>query len=100
VREPIPLGDLLGDLLRGLGVANPENAVALLERWHQLAPPPWAERSVPISLRNGVLEVSVADGATASLLRYQTSQLVEHLCASLGAGLVTTVSIRVDRRRE
>jgi predicted nucleic acid-binding Zn ribbon protein len=100
VTEPTPLGDLLGDLLRGLGVANPDSAVALLERWRQLAPSPWAERAVPVSLRNGVLEVAVADGTTASLLRYQASQLVEELCSSLGAGLVSTVTITVDRHRE
>ena len=97
--DPTPLGDLLGNLLRGLGVANPENAVALLERWQQLVPPPWAERAVPVSLRNGVLEVAVADGATASLLRYQATQLVEHVTASLGAGLVSAVAITVDRQR-
>lgn len=100
MREPTPLGDLLRGVLKDLGVASPENAIALLERWHQLAPPPWAERAVPVSLRSGVLEVAVADGTTASLLRYQASQLVEELGARLGAGLVTTVTIRVDRHRK
>ena len=96
--EPTPLTDLLSDLLSGLGVANPHGAVALLERWAQLAPPPWSDRAIPLSLRDGVLEVEVPDGAIASLLRYQERQLLDHLATTLGSGLATSVSIRVARR--
>ncbi|MDH3729665.1 MAG: DUF721 domain-containing protein [Acidimicrobiia bacterium] len=95
--EPTPLGDLLGNLLSGLGVANPENAIALLERWDELAPAPWADRATPVAVRDGVLEVGVADGATASLLRYQEAQLIEHLTETLGSGLVASVKITVER---
>lgn len=98
--EPTPLGDLLSNLLSGLGVAKPESSVALLERWDEIAPAPWAERATPLALRDGVLEVEVADGATASLLRYQEAQLVSHLTSTLGSGLVSAVRISVDRHRE
>jgi len=97
VTEPTPLTELLGDLLSGLGVANPDDAVALVDKWQSLAPTPWSDRARPLTLRGGVLEVEVADGTTASLLRYQERQLLDHLAATLGSGLVDTVKIIVNR---
>ena len=97
MKEPTPIRDLLGDLLTGLGVANPQDAVAILERWAELAPSPWSERATPLALRDGVLEVEVDDGTTASLLRYQTAQLITHLETTVGAGLVREASITVKR---
>ena len=98
MKDPTRLGDLLGDVLAGLGVARPRDSVVLLEEWHEVAPPPWSERAGPLSLSDGVLEVSVADGGTASLLRYQEQALVETLTERFGAGLVTSVKLSVARR--
>jgi hypothetical protein len=100
VNDPTPLGDLIGSVLQRYGVARPDGAMRLLEEWKQLAPPAWAERGTPVSLRDGTLDVEVADGGTASLLRYQQSELIAALEGSLGAGLVTSVRIRVRRSAE
>lgn len=95
--EPTPLGDVLGDLLAGMGIARPGDAAAILEGWETIAPEPWSSRAAPVAIRNGVLEVTVPDGAVASLLRYQTTQLISHLAQAVGSGLVTDVTITVDR---
>ena len=100
MKDPTPLSELLEDVLAGYGVARPRDAVALLEEWERVAPAPWATRAEPRSLTEGVLEVAVADGATASLLRYQQQDLISALSERLGAGLVSEVKVTVERRAE
>jgi len=100
VRDPTPLGDLIEGVLAGYGVARPRDAVVLLEEWESVAPAPWATRAHPVSLTDGVLEVRVADGATASLLGYQRQGLISALTERFGAGLVTAVKVVVERRAE
>jgi hypothetical protein len=98
--DPTPVGDLIASILSGYGVARPGDAITLVERWPELAPVPWADRATPVGLHGGILEVEVADGSTASLLRYQEAQLVDHLTAALGAGLVAGVRITVSRNNK
>ncbi len=95
---PAPIRDVLQGLLQRLGVARPLEVADLLGRWEEVAGEPWAERSRPVTLADGELVVEVADGATASLLRYQTRDLVSRLDERVGRGLVTTVRVRVQRR--
>ena len=60
-----------------------------------MAGEPWAERAAPVGLNRGELVVEVADGTTASLLKYQVNGLLERLEEGLGARLVETVRLRV-----
>jgi hypothetical protein len=53
-----------------------------------------------VALQRGELLVEVADGATASLLRYQVPGLVDRLEGALGARLVDTVKIRLRGSRK
>lgn len=100
MKDPTPLGELLDGLLEGLGVARPTDTAELVERWDSVAGEPFAERSQPVQLRDGELLLEVADGTTATLLRYHEADLVERLKSELGAGLVTTVRVRVARSRQ
>ncbi len=95
--DPTPIRELLQSVLSRLGVARPLEMAELLAKWEDVAGEPWASRAAPVSLSGGELVVEVADGATASLLRYQTSQLSARLDEQVGRGLVTTVRIRVRK---
>ena len=90
------IGDGLEAILRRLGLPAPGALDRLLNDWAELAGGAWAERATPVGLRGGELLVEVADGATASLLKYQVSDLLERLERGLGAGLVTAVRLRVQ----
>ena len=89
------LGDDLDALLRRLGLPAPGTLDRLLAEWPSLAGGAWAERSMPVGVRDGELLVEVADGTTASLLRYQVSDLLDRLERGLGARLVDSVRLRV-----
>lgn len=92
------LGDRLAELLRRIGLPAPDAAARVMEEWDTLAGEVWAARARPAGLREGVLHVVAADGATATLLRYRSAELIERLSGSLGAGVVTAVRVTVGRR--
>ncbi len=96
--DPSSIREVLEGLLQRLGVARPLEVADLMRRWPEVAGEPWAERSRPVALDGGELVVEVADGATASLLRYQTGMLLARLDERVGKGLVTAVRLRVQRR--
>lgn len=95
--DPRPIHEILDGVLQRFGVARPVESAALAADWDSLAGAPWAGRSRPTALSRGELVVEVADGAAASLLKYQTTELVGRLEAALGQGLVTSVRLRVGR---
>jgi len=89
------IGDDLGAVLRRLGLPAPGALDRLVGDWVRVAGEPWAERAVPVGLQRGELVLEVADGTTASLLKYQVSALLDRLEQGLGARLVETVRLRV-----
>ena len=91
------IGDDLDAVLRRLGLPAVGAAERLVDDWPEVAGEPWASRARPVGLHRGELVVEVADGTTASLLRYQVGDLLERLEEGLGARLVDTVRIRVRK---
>ena len=85
------IGDDLGAVLRRLGLPAPGALERLVDDWAAVAGEPWSTRARPVGLQRGELVVEVADGATASLLRYQANALLDRLEEGLGARLVETV---------
>jgi len=89
------IGDGLEAVLHRLGLPAPGALDRLVDDWGALAGGAWAERATPVGFNRGELVVEVADGTTASLLRYQVSGLLDRLEEGLGARLVETVRLRV-----
>jgi predicted nucleic acid-binding Zn ribbon protein len=71
-----------------------------VDEWEDLAGEPWASRSRPAGLKDGRLVVEVDDGSIATLLKYQEKALIERLEKRFGAPVVTSVRIRVGRRKK
>lgn len=89
------IGDGLEAVLHRLGLPAPGALDRLIDEWASLAGGAWAERAAPVGFSRGELVVEVADGTTASLLRYQVGGLLDRLEEALGARLVETVRLRV-----
>ena len=89
------IGDDLEAVLRRLGLPAPGALERLVDVWRQVAGESWAGRAVPAGLHRGELVLEVGDGATASLLKYQVSALLDRLEKALGARLVESVRLRV-----
>ena len=89
------IGDGLEAVLRGMGLPAPGVLEHLVKDWGEVAGEPWAGRAIPVGLQQGELALEVADGATASLLKYQVTGLLDRLERALGARLVETVRLRL-----
>ncbi len=90
------IGEGLDAVLRRLGLPGADVLERLVTDWAGLAGEPWASRSRPARLQRGELTVEVADGTTASLLRYQSGELLKRLEEGLGGRLVEVVHIRLE----
>lgn len=89
------IGDDLDEVLRRLGLPAADALQRLTRDWAELAGEPWGSRARPAGLHRGELVVEVADGSTASLLRYKCTDLLERLEKGLGARFVDTVRLRL-----
>jgi predicted nucleic acid-binding Zn ribbon protein len=92
------IGDDLPDILKRIGLPEPDAASRVMEEWTDLAGDVWAARARPSGLRDGVLVVVAADGATATLLKYRSTELLGRLEERLGRGVVTAVRVTVSGR--
>lgn len=97
-RQPEEISTVIGSIIERSQVDVDIRQGDLVSGWSQIAPGDWA-RATPIGVRDGTLLVTVPDGATASLLRYQHQPLLDAIAASQGSDLVRGVRVRVERPR-
>ncbi|GMQ98693.1 MAG: hypothetical protein BMS9Abin17_1217 [Acidimicrobiia bacterium] len=95
--EPREISDVLGKVIEGAAVGIDVRHADLVARWGAFAPGDWSG-GTPIGVRDEVLLVEVPDGSVASLLRYQTTQLLAAISEEFGEGLVRAVRIRISRK--
>jgi hypothetical protein len=91
------VGDLLDGVVSSLGGRiGLSGATVLWADWEAIAGPKWATAS-PLKLEAGVLSVGVPDGTTATRLRYDVGSLIRRIEDQLGADIVASVRLRVQR---
>ncbi|MEN8233401.1 MAG: DUF721 domain-containing protein [Actinomycetota bacterium] len=95
-REPEPIDDLLGAIIESAGASKDLGIAGLVASWEEIVPDRWRGRSRPIGVREQVLLVEVPTGSDASLLRYETANLVRTITEHFGADLVRSVRFRVE----
>ena len=96
-REPSEISEVIGSIIENATVSVDLRHSELIDQWGAIAPGDWA-LGTPIGVRDGTLLVTVPDGATATLLRYQERALTQALEARFGADLVTSIRVSVDPR--
>ena len=93
--EPEKIDDLLGAIIERAGAGADLSAARLVSSWDEIVAERWRERSRPIGVRDRVLLVEVPDGVDASLLRYDTADVVRRISARFGPDFVRSVRFRV-----
>lgn len=91
---PKTLRSGLDRVVRSLGLPSTDSFELLFSRWTEVVGPELAGRCSPASLRNGRLVIKAADHAWATELRWLEKELISRCDSTLGAGVVTTISIR------
>ncbi|MBX3314616.1 MAG: DUF721 domain-containing protein [Actinobacteria bacterium] len=94
---PTPLREGLDAVLRSLGGGGVDAIVLVHERWSELVGPEVADRSRPISVRDGCLSVRVAGPAWADHLRWSEAEILGRVDQLLGPGTIVSLSVRIDR---
>ena len=94
--EPREIDDLIGTIVEQAG-ASPDLGVArLVSSWDDVVSERWRGRSRPIGVRDQTLLIEVPEGADASLLRYDSADLMRRISQRFGPDLVRSVKFRVE----
>ena len=93
--EPVPLSDALAKVGAEFGLA-PSGAHATLDaRWDEVMGADVGAHAHLVSVRDGVLTVTVDDPIWATQLRYLEPAIVTRARALLGPGVVDRLRVRV-----
>ena len=93
--EPVQLSDALAAVGRELGIPAGNVHGALDDHWVDVVGADVAAHARLVSVRDGVLTVSVDDPIWATQLRYLETAVLEGASAVVGAGVVTAMRVRV-----
>lgn len=95
--DPVVVGDLVDRVLGKIAYGSTGAILVLRGAWRDVAGARLADRCAPVALDDGILTVEAADGATISLLRFESSNLARR-AADVCSAPVTGVKFRVRRR--
>ncbi len=95
-RDPEEIDDLLGAIVEQAGASRDLGISALVASWDDIVSERWQGRSRPIGVREQILLVEVPDGTAASLLRYDSADLLRRISDHCGPDLVRSVRFRVE----
>lgn len=96
---PARVQDVLDRVVRSLGAPGTDAVQLVFNRWDEVVGPVLAERTWPLSLEDGRLQLAADDPAVVSHVRWLERELVQRLDELLGAGRVTGIDVRVRRTR-
>ena len=85
-------------MLAALGTAPTATLSELFDSWSDIVGTAIASTCAPLALEHGTLTVAVPDGGWASQLRWMERELLAKFDATLGAGVVTAIRVRVKQR--
>jgi predicted nucleic acid-binding Zn ribbon protein len=96
---PRPVSEALDRITGQMGVAPPSVLSAIFGRWSEIVGPEIAAKARPVSLRDGVLSLSVEHPAWGAQLRFMTGDICSRVQDFAGPGTVSEVVIRVSGER-
>ena len=94
--HPEEISGLIGEVLERVSAGADTRQGEIVDDWDVFAPGDWAS-GTPIGVKDGVLLVSVPNGAIASLVKYQVTALIGAIDRRYGPGVVTGVRVSVTR---
>src|SRR3712207_5545355 len=93
--DPMPLSDALARVGAELGLAPGDAHGTLAARWVEVMGDDVAAHAHLVSVRDGVLTVTVDDPIWASQLRYLETAVVKRGTALVGSDVVRSLRVRV-----
>ena len=97
-RRPESVGGIVDRLMAKVSGGRAAPAALLSARWSEVVGDTFAQKTRPGSCESGRLVILVVDGATASKLRFNTSQIMQKAEEVVGKGKVSSITYRVSPR--
>ena len=95
--EPVPLADALAAVGAELGLPAGNAHGQLEARWFEVMGDDVAAHAHLVSVRDGVLTVTVDGPIWATQMRYLETEVMARAEAVVGPGVVTALKVRVGR---
>ena len=92
-----PVGPVLGNLLRGLGLDQRLREFRAIEVWKAQVGETIAENTRPVGIRNGVLFVEVSSSVWMQELVLLRGEIIERLNQELGETIVRRIVLTAER---
>jgi predicted nucleic acid-binding Zn ribbon protein len=92
--DPVPIADVLGDLVRERGWDERLTTQRVFSDWSGIVGPEIAEHSVAESIVDGVVSIRATSTAWAKQLQLLAPTIVKRLNEELGQGAVLRVDVR------
>ncbi|EIV95066.1 DUF721 domain-containing protein, partial [Frankia sp. QA3] len=93
-RDPVSFGAAISRLLAARGWQAQANDAGVLARWDVIVGPDIADHCIPVSLRDGDLELVAESTAWATQLRMLSRQILGILHRELGPQVVRRITVR------
>ena len=94
-RTPQRIGDVVAQLLSRSGYAQTEVNRRYQEVWNRLVGPRFENQSSVGGLRNGVLQVTVANSSVLQELTFQKRDFIEKLQTEFSEAVITDLRFRI-----
>ncbi len=94
-RRPEGVADIVDRVMTSIGGGRAAPGAQLAASWEEIVGRALAAKTRPGSCTEGRLVILVADGATASKMRFLTAQILQNAAGVVGEGVVGSISFRV-----
>lgn len=93
--DPVPLGDIVDDLMRREVFSRGMPVAELASKWPSIVGDRLAGETAPMSLDDGVLTVGVTNGPWGAQARFLQEQIRRNADEALGSGTVRSIRVVV-----
>ncbi|HET6963597.1 MAG TPA: DUF721 domain-containing protein [Acidimicrobiales bacterium] len=93
--QPRRVEESLQRISRSMGGSDAGVLGVVFSHWEEAVGPAIADHATPLSLRDGVLVVGVAESAWATQLRFLERQILDRLREAAGRDVATRIDVRV-----
>src|SRR5262245_45080685 len=98
-RPPQKVGAALDQVMRGLGAPSASGVHLVFDRWEEVVGEGLAARTRPLKIDGQRLVLAVDEPAIATHVKFLQGELLARLAELLGPDRVTSLDLRVGRKR-
>lgn len=90
-KAPVPIREILGDVLKGAGYEKAVRQIEVMGRWKDIMGEPLARNATPVDIRDGILFLRASSAAWRTQLHAMKGEIVKKINASAKKRIIHTV---------